>query len=192
MLRTTSYLLSVFLLIISCTKTSETKNLEVLGKKIDSNQKVDIPTSPQRTPRTYKKFKGAWFDIEYPDTFKAENSLRSYTNSEGFDSAIFTSADGKVQFYVFSPQWSGEPTDIKVKAGEKISATSEEKKNGLFVKRWTVEANDGSYSRAYEETSENVSHTNKVFGIKYASKADLERYREEYLHFKNSLTQFAD
>ena len=189
MLRTTSFLLSAFLLIISCTKTSETKNLEVLGKKIDSSQKVDIPASPQKTPPTYKKFKGAWFDIEYPDTFKAENSLRSSTNS---DSAIFTSADGKVQFYVFSPQWSGEPTDIKVKAGEKISATSEEKKNGLFVKRWTVEANDGSYSRAYEETSENVSHTNKVFGIKYASKADLERYREEYLHFKNSLIQYAD
>ncbi len=182
--------------LVGCQK-NEVKNTQnssdsLVINEVSDTAKTATNSTETKVPATYKKFSGAWFEVEYPETFSADNSLKSYTNSEGFDSAVFTSPDGKVQFYIFSPQWSGKPTDIKVMPGERIKETSEEKKNGLFVKRYTVEANDGSYSRAYEETSENVSHTNKVFGIKYASKADLKRYREEYLHFKNSLIQFAD
>ena len=156
---------------------------------------VATDTLKSETPdlyTTYKTFKGAWFEIEYPSDFKAKNSLKSSTNSEGFDSAIFTSPDGKVQFYIFSPQWSGKATDIKVKKGESITETSQQKENRIFVKRWTVAANDGSYFRSYEETSETLGNINKVFGIKYTSKSDLEQYREQYLHFKNSLVQYAD
>ena len=199
MLKITNLLLAAFLFLtaFSCKKESvksEDRQDSSVTEAKRNEMTSDSINSVSATEKTvsYSTFKGAWFDIEYPSTFKAENSLKSYTNSEGFDSAVFTSPDGKVQFYVFSPQWSGEPTDIKVVEGERIKETSEEKKNGLFVKRWTVEANDGSYRRSYEETSENVSHTNKVFGVKYATEADLEKYREEYLHFKNSLIQYAD
>ncbi len=176
----------------SCKKNEVQKTQNRTDSVLQNTGTVPSKTPDRQNSTEYKKFSGAWFDVEYPSTFKGENSLKSYTNSEGFDSAVFTSPDGKVQFYVFSPQWSGEPTDIKVKPGEHIFENSEEEKNGLLVKRWTVKANDGSYSRSYEETSEDVSHTNKVFGIKYASESDLENYRDEYLHFKNSLIQYGD
>ena len=52
-----------------------------------------------------KTFQGAWFEVKYPQDFKAKGSLASET-SDGFDSAIFTSPDGTVSFYVYSPQWS--------------------------------------------------------------------------------------
>lgn len=182
----------LFTILLSCEK-NEVKSLPNPADSTVQSTTIDTLKIPEKqTPTEYSKFSAAWFEIEYPSNFKAENSLKSYTNSEGFDSAVFTAPDGKVQFYVFSPQWSGEPTDIKVMPGERIFETSEEEKNGNFVKRWTVKANDGTYSRSYEETSENVSHTNQVFGIKYSSDADLEKYRDEYLHFKNSLIQFAD
>lgn len=181
--------------LFGCKKEVENKP-NTVDPKTDSavmqNDSTAVSENPTDVKISYKKFSGAWFDIEYPSTFTAENSLKSYTNSEDFDSAVFTSPDGKVQFYVFSPQWSGEPTDIKIKPGEKIIETNEELQNGPLVKRWTVEANDGSYSRSYEETSETQSNINKVFGIKYASKADRDKYQKEYLHFKNSLVQYAD
>ena len=184
--------LSLLLIVVSCQKNEGKETFEK-PYSVQVQNKTERPEIIKpRTNTIFKKFSGAWFDIEYPADFKAENSLKSSTGSEGFDSAIFTSPDGKVQFYVFSPQWSGDPIDIKVKAGERITETAEEKENGLFVKRWTVQANDGSYSRSYEETSETKSNVNKVFGIKYVSEADLENYRSEYLHFKNSLEQYAD
>ncbi|UOE42327.1 hypothetical protein MTP09_06745 [Chryseobacterium suipulveris] len=170
----------------SCQKTEAVKEQNTEPTRTEES----LP--PVQKPTTYKQFSGAWFDIEYPSNFKAENSQKSSTNSEGFDSAVFTSPDGKVQFYVFSPQWSGNPLDIKVTSCEKIIETSQQKENDIFVKRWTVAADDGTYFRSYEETAETLSNINKVFGIKYASKADLEKYREEYLHFKKSLKQYAD
>lgn len=180
--------IAVFVASVSCKKT-ETK---IQQKPTESVSLTDEKPVNKQQQLVYKKFSGAWFDIEYPANFKAENSLKSSTSEDGFDSALFTSPDGKVQFYVFSPQWSGNPADIKVTPGEKIIEASQEKNNGVYVKRWTVAANDGSYSRSYEETSETLGSINKIFGIKYASKSDLESYRDEYLHFKNSLEQYAD
>ena len=191
---TNSVILTIFLFsLYSCKKEkispSTHPHIEVADPPKTEHAKLG---ETNKTVDKYKKFSGAWFDIEYPATFTAENSLKSLTNAEGFDSALFSSPDGKVQFYVFSPQWSGEASDISVKPGERIKETSEEKRNGLFVKRWTVEANDGSYRRSYEESSEKVSETNKVFGIRYATETDLKKYMEEYQHFKGSLKQYAD
>lgn len=89
----------------------------------------------EKTNLTYSTYKGAWFDIEYPASFKVENSLKSSTSSEGFDSAFFTSPDGKVQFYIFSPQWSGKPGDIKIQENEKMLETKAETQNGIFYKK---------------------------------------------------------
>lgn len=125
--------------LVGCQK-NEVKNTQnssdsLVINEVSDTAKTATNSTETKVPATYKKFSGAWFEVEYPETFSADNSLKSYTNSEGFDSAVFTSPDGKVQFYIFSPQWSGEPTDIKVMPGERIKETSEEKKNGLFVKR---------------------------------------------------------
>lgn len=159
------------------------------GEIIDRS--VNIPSDSVEVIE-YQKYKGAWFDIEYPKNFTVKNAQKSSTRVDGFDSALFSSPDGKVQFYVFSPQWSGEPKDILLKASETQTPPTTQIENGLEVKRWTIQAKDGSYSRSYESTSETDSKINKVFGIHYASEKDLAAYRTQYLHFKNSLEQFAD
>lgn len=140
---------------------------------------------------TYVKFTGAWFTVEIPANFSVTPSLRSATRSEGYDSAVFTSPDGKVQFYIFSPQWSGIATDISLQPGETQTESVKTTENGLVVERWTIKADNAAYFRSYESTSE-TGGINKIFGIRYTSQEELERYRPVYLHFKNSLQQYAD
>lgn len=140
----------------------------------------------------FKKFKGAWFDIEYPANFTAKGSEKSAT-SDGFDSGTFTSPDGKVQFYVYSPQWNGHPKDILIKKNEENQVDySEETKGDLTVKRWVIEADNGRYRRAYEETTDYKSQTNKIFGMMYDPDVYKDQYQSDYLHFKKSLMQYAD
>ena len=179
------------LIVISCNKDIP-NTAKIDGKTGEITERSINVKSGNSQDFSYKKYKGAWFDIEYPSTFKVGNSLKSATNVDGFDSATFTSPDGKVQFYVFSPQWSGEAIDILLKPSEIQLESSSKIQNGLQIKRWTVKARNGSYFRSYEATSETESNINKVFGIKYGSKEDLDMYKESYLHFKNSLQQYAD
>lgn len=149
-------LLFSFIVVFSCKKTehSDVKSkVDTIETATDSAAN-DHKASEEKASLTYSTYKGAWFNIEYPANFKVENSLKSSTNSEGFDSAFFTSPDGKIQFYVFSPQWSGKPEDIKIQENEKMVETKAENKNGIFIDRWTVAAKDGSYFRSYEESSE--------------------------------------
>lgn len=184
-------LLSVGLALVSCKKEQKT-TAETLAPATET---VSTQTSEKDTVKSvakYSVYKGAWFDVEYPSNFTVKPSLKSSTSQDGYDSALFTSPDGKVQFYVFSPQWNGDPADIKLKDGETLKEKTEENKNTVLVKRWTIAANDGSYSRSYEERKELENNVNKIFGIRYSTKEDLDRYKEEYLHFKNSLNQYAD
>jgi hypothetical protein len=69
-------------------------------------------------------FEGAWFQVAYPADFVAVPSLPSAT-AEGYDSAFFRSPDGAVEFYVFAPQWGGQPEDIALDPGrEELVLTS--------------------------------------------------------------------
>lgn len=195
MLKITNLTLIFIILLISCKKEENVKADKISttdSTYVKDSSMVQDSLAGQRSTVGFKKFSGAWFDIEYPSHFKAENSLKSSTNTEGFDSAVFTSPDGKVHFYVFSPQWSGTPSDIKVVPGEKITDNVEENVNGKVVKKWTVAAIDGTYQRSYEQTSEAGNNVSKIIGIKYASPSDLAKYRNEFLHFKQSLIQYAD
>lgn len=138
-----------------------------------------------------KIFKGAWFEITYPSSFIAKGSLRSET-SDGFESATFRSPDNSVEFYVFSPQWSGVAKDIAISPNEKISASTSQVNGGNIIKWWTIGAKDGSYSRSYQEKINKDQNTNWIIGIKYKNSSGLEKYKKEYSLFKSSLKQFAD
>lgn len=148
--------------------------------------------SPSQDTAT-RIYKGAWFDIRYPQNFTATPSLKSATNSEGFESAFFTSPDGEASFYVFSPQWSGDATDIRIQPGEKIiskdSSYTPQKRARTI--NWTIEAGDKSYRRSYQEIKmdENI---NWIFGFKYKDEASYNKYKEQYLRFKNSIIQYGD
>jgi hypothetical protein len=139
----------------------------------------------------WRVYKGAWFEIKYPAAFAVHPSQRS-SSGRGYDSAFFTAPDGSVEFYVFSPQWNGEPSDIEIKAGEVLVSQNSEKRGDKTVRRVTVKARNNSYSRSFEDTEDEATNTRKVFGIKYRNPAAYNRYRQTYLTFKQSLTQFAD
>ena len=64
-------------------------------------------------------YKGAWFEIDYPKIFTVKPSIPSST-PDLYDSAYFISPDKKVTFYVFSPQWSGDATDISLNKNTEV------------------------------------------------------------------------
>ena len=143
--------------------------------------------------RGWANYKGAWFDIKYPGDFTVRSSIKSPSASEGYDSAFFSSDDGSVEFYVYSPQWTGIPVDIELKPDtEEYAAQKEEKRNGRIVRFVTIKAKDNAYLRSFVDTKNTGLNTRLVFGIKYRSQKDYDRNKEIYLKFKGSLKQYAD
>jgi len=137
-------------------------------------------------------FEGAWFEVDYPAGFEARPSLES-DSAEGPDSAFFASPDGTVEFYVFSPQWGGEPTDIALDPETETLAAERVLREGPITKRWyTIAAKDGAYQRSYLTVSDDRGPSSWTIGRRYASAADLRRYDPEYLAFRESLRQYAD
>ena len=142
--------------------------------------------SPAWAATGSQTFSGAYFTVKIPGAFKAKPSLRP-------DSAFFTSPDEKVEFYVYSPIWNGNPSDIQVKAAtEEITDQKEEKKGAVIVRRVTIKAKDGSYFRSYEDTEDTEHNTRRVLGIRYANAEAYAQYKDAYLAFKKSLQQFSD
>jgi hypothetical protein len=139
-----------------------------------------------------KTFTGAWFEIKYPSAFTPRPSLRSATSQQGYESAFFKSPDGLVEFYIYSPQWSGNPTDIALKISEEKTSTTSKASGNVIITWWTITAKDRSYTRTYQETMDNVSNTNWVVGIKYKNQSAYNKYKQQYLAFKASLSQFGD
>ena len=140
----------------------------------------------------YKKFQGAWFDILYPKDFQPRMSMLSKSSGERkSESAFFRSPDGEVEFYIYSPQWSGEPRDIALNPSSEIMGDkSVSTKNGETTTMYTIKAKDGSYMRSYREIS--TESTRHVIGIKYKNKAAHTKYRTKYVKFRDSLHQYAD
>ena len=139
------------------------------------------------------EYTGAWFKVWYPDTFEVIPSMASTTVQKGVDSAFFRSPDRQVEFYVFSPQWSGDPSDIALDPSQETLRTKETKRSGDKQISWlTIDARDGSYSRSYQDTVSNNGSVRWVVGIKYKNQAAYNRYKRSYLRFKSSLEQFAD
>lgn len=140
----------------------------------------------------WRTYRGAWFEIKYPPGFSVHPSLRS-SSAQSYDSAFFASADGSVEFYVFSPQWNGNPSDIEVDRSMEVAvAQNTERQGERVVRRVTIRARDNSYLRSFEDVEDEQSNTRRVFGIKYRDQAAYNRYRQAYLTFKGSLVQFAD
>lgn len=153
-------------------------------------------------------FKGSYFEIKYPHNFKAmpespiiiiENNIFIET-----DEAYFTSPDNSVEFYVFSPLWSGDPEYLDISEnekliGEEIQEIKENERDGQIGDReiiWrTVRAKDGLYYRSIMSIREQIgtgSELHRVFGIRYKDQTAYEKYKDEYLRFRESLIQYAD
>jgi hypothetical protein len=152
-----------------------------------------VALSAQSRKSGWRTYKGAWFEIRYPATFKARPSLKSISFDGQYDSAVFAAADGSAEFYVFAPQWNGKPTDIEIDPRkEDYVSQRAEQKGTITVRRITIKAKDGSYTRAFEDTENTDLNIRRVFGFKYRDQAAYAKYRSQYLTFKRSLQQFSD
>src|SRR5882672_797118 len=123
----------------------------------------------------WRAYRGAWFEIRYPANFRIRPSQKS-SSPQSFDSVFFTAPDGSVEFYVFSPQWNGQPDDIELHARDEVKVSENtEQRGSLTIRRMTIKARDDSYTRSFEDTEDSATNTRKVFGIKY-------RNQDAYTH----------
>jgi len=143
-------------------------------------------------------YNGAWFSVTVPSGFKvstkAEEVIIDDYTFEETDEANFISEDGKVEFFVYSPQWGGDPNNYLEKwSGEETLSDKTEAEEVMpsNVHRWiTYIAADGSYKRSIYSRKDESTHL--VFGIKYANDSVYEKYSSDYEAFKKSLQQYAD
>jgi len=145
----------------------------------------------------WRRYTGAWFGINYPPGFKQRPHMKSLTAEPGYDSAFFISPDKKVEFYVFSPQWDGESSDIFVNPKkEKLISSKTQTKATKRVIWVSIHAKDGSYQRSYIDIRESEAapggFSRRIFGIKYTNQKTYKKYQKDYLKFQKSLEQYAD
>jgi hypothetical protein len=138
-------------------------------------------------------FEGAWFTVAYPPSFTPRPSLPSPSRGEGYDSVRFVGPDGAVAFYVFAPQWGGDPVDIRPLEGKERLAEESRTEKGLVVVRWyRYERLDKAWFRSYQDKTDSLSNTRVVIGMEYRGREEYSMWRGDYERFKQSLVQYAD
>ncbi len=177
---------------------------ELQVQQIPSSTKLEAraPAVQPVVEKSTALYKGSWFDITYPKSFTAAPQAPT-TTTNGItvvqtDEATFTSPDGKVEFFVYSPLWAGQPKSYLELAPteELLDEKLEEDAHGEgtyddTMTHWaTIKAFDGSYYRSFVSTRTESTHL--VFGIKYRDAASYQTYKADYVAFKQSLTQYAD
>jgi hypothetical protein len=108
------------------------------------------------------------------------------------DWALFSAPDGSAEFYIFSPLWNGEPKEIEPKPTEEIVTQANETKGDMKVRRMTLKARDGSYTRSFEDRENTKTNNRTTFAIKYKDQKIYDQYKSDYLHFKQSWKAWAD
>jgi hypothetical protein len=138
---------------------------------------------------SFKTYEGAWFDIRYPASFTVKPQQQC-ASGEGYDAVSFLSPDGLVEFYVYSPQWSGEPQWIHRRPGEQQASYSRQTVRSRTITYVTRKG--PGYLRSYADTRDAMCNTRWVLGYQYQNQAAYNKYRPLYLKFKQSLRQYAD
>jgi hypothetical protein len=150
-----------------------------------------VHADPIRVPNQgLKTYKGAWFEVKYPIGFKVVPRQKCQSIATEYDAVSFLSADGLVEFYLYSPQWSGTPDWIKQRSGEKLTSKSSERAGNKTITYVTLKG--PGYTRSYADYRQPEFNTRWVFGYKYKNSAAYHAYRNLYMQFKQSLKQFAD
>lgn len=142
-------------------------------------------------------YRGPWFDIDYPASFRPLGYDRAHrSNRHDSDGMRFESPDGKVEFYAYSPQWSGEPGWTRLAPGETLferntvtEGSGPERKEYTWV---TVVGPIDDYTRSWVEVHQPDLNVKYFFGIRYDTLAAYDRWNAEYTRFKESLVQYAD
>lgn len=132
----------------------------------------------------YREHRGNYFNIEYPAKFRVLG--------EG-DSAFFTAPDNSAEFFVYSPQWGGEPEEIEPDLNSEVVSEKREPPSdeGVIERQLKIDARDKTYTRVVEDHGK-VDSDRTTFGFKFQDARAQARYQGAYEHFKASLTKFAD
>jgi trehalose-6-phosphate synthase len=211
-MKTVSYLI-IGLLVVACTQAEdvETNSVEDQAEAKTENVETEEPVRAKRdsihteakpeAPAQLATYSATWFQIEYPSDFTASPTTPTSVYGDDYhfvetEEATFTSPDGTVEFFIFSPQWGGDPIDyLEQKSSEKVIETKEDQSTDdpffTVTHTWkTFEDKQGKYTRAYHSIKTESTHC--VFGVKYTNRKMYERYKAAYMTFKKSLQQFAD
>lgn len=134
-----------------------------------------------------KDFYGSNFTVKYPANFTAEGSMPSANNDDTFVSAIFTSPDKKVSFYIYSPNTPALPTDITIKEGfgELLASSGKKKSKNKVYATSFYEPKDG-FTHSYLITCDENDRVTKVVGRRYKTIKDLNASDKLYDEFKKS------
>lgn len=140
-------------------------------------------------------FRGAYFEIRHPADFKARPVGPAPSGKP--DAATFTSPDGAMEFYVFSPKWGGDAPGVALVPATEVETarqTGKGKSSGVDgVYTWiTIMARDKSYTRSLQDFTAADGSIHWVIGMKYRGDAALQQHKTRYARFKASLKQFAD
>jgi hypothetical protein len=152
--------------------------------------KPDLPKTADA--EAWATYKGAWFSIEYPEGFMVVPRQDSQTKADGYDGVSFVSRDGRVEFYVFSPQWKSPCGWADVQRGETEEDRTVEEKGDVRVEQVTVRGPHGDYFRSWADVTNAAQNARHVFGFRYRNAAAYADFKPLYLRFKASLQQFAD
>jgi hypothetical protein len=148
--------------------------------------------------RGWKTYRGAWFTIKYPIGFTTKVREAGASQKGGQpDGVSFLSPDGQVEFYIYSPQWAGDPAWIKLGSGEtersrKVVTSGKDITTHKTFTYVTILGPGRHYERSYVDIRQPDQKTRWVFGYKYRSTEAYKAYLPHYLKFKASLQQFAD
>lgn len=164
-------------------------------KDLENNETPDQSEVQNEAP----KYTGNWFEINYPKDFAPSPTEPlqvwediSYIET---DEAYFLSPDQSVEFFVYSPQWDGEPKDyLMAKENEEIFSEEKTEEENIVKTETIFKEKNAEYFRKALSTRETLGDTKLhwVFGIKYVNEDALANYEEDFNKFKESLVQFAD
>ena len=167
-------------------------------------KRLDVKT---KTSKDVTRYKGALFSVYYPSSFTPK-PLEPYSKKWKLvetDEAHFLSPDKEVEFFVYSPHWSGEPKEYhkvaknEVLVSKNLKASYPSKNRRISIRYATIKAKDGSYLRSYafkmdctlDKNGSPDSCQSDTFGIKYKNKKAYKRYKKDYIKFKKSLEKYA-
>ena len=139
----------------------------------------------------WSRYESDWFAVQHPEDFAARPSLESADG--GYESVFFDAPDGSASFYVFSPQWGGQPLDIVVQPDREreVAADVIQTERGTRTVRTIASIEDESV-RVVEENREGDGAVFWVTAFEYRDESAQKRYADAYGRFKDSLEQFAD
>lgn len=147
----------------------------------------------QYTTQAWLEYDGAWFKIEYPSHFNVQPSLIENSEQTLYDSVFFIAPDKKVSFYVLSPQWRREATDIALRPKLEVLASKSQKNEGDFIQTTRViQPRDGSYERQVESFVSKDQTSSWAFQFLYSDQETKSNYQGMYERFKASLQQYGD